>query len=30
MINFYCNDNLIVEINSIEKQYRGIKIIEKS
>ena len=30
MIDFYCNDNLIVEINSIEKQDRGIKIIEKS
>lgn len=30
MIDFHCNDNLIVEINSIEKQYRGIKTIEKS
>lgn len=30
MIDFYCNDNLIVEINSIEKKYRSIKTIEKS
>ena len=30
MIDFHGNDNLIVEINSIEKQYRGIKTIEKS
>ena len=30
MIDFYCNDNLIEEINSIEKKYRSIKTIEKS
>lgn len=30
MIDFYCNDNLIVEINLIEKKYRSIKTIEKS